>query len=81
MNGGPPQNLDAGERTRAREGQEHWTDGMNTTQTPEPKDRDEYGAPKVHAPQGQGTNNSGSLPAKALKPRGETKAESGDHGK
>jgi hypothetical protein len=67
VNGGAPQKVAPALRTRQRRGQEHWSDGMNTTRTPSPTARDEYGAPKVIPPRGQGTNNAGSLPVQERK--------------
>jgi hypothetical protein len=61
VNGGPPQHVDTS-RPRSTEKKEHWTDGMNTKRAPDPRKRDEYGAPKVTPPTGQGTDNPGGIP-------------------
>jgi hypothetical protein len=76
-NGGKPQKVDAGERTRKSAGKEHWNDGMNTKASPDPGKRDEYGAPAVTAPRGQGTDNAGGIPhTGSVAP----KASAGDRG-
>lgn len=65
VNGGEPQRVNEERRSREKKGQEHWNDGMNTKRAPDPRKRDEYGAPKVTPPKGQGTDNAGGLPPEA----------------
>ncbi|MEX1827121.1 hypothetical protein [Luteibacter sp. CQ10] len=60
--GSHPQRVEETPRSRAHEAKEHWTDGMNTKRSNDTRERDEYGAPKVTPPKGQGTDNSGGLP-------------------
>lgn len=60
-NGGKPQRVDT-TAPRSTAPNEHWTDGMNTKRAPDPRKRDEYGAPKVTPPTGQGTDNPGGIP-------------------
>jgi hypothetical protein len=76
-NGGKPQKVPPRARSRQQAGEEHWSDGMNTTHTPTPPKRDEYGAPKVTPPRGQGTDNAGGLPAAAVKT--DNRRGAGDH--
>ncbi|MGE7136657.1 hypothetical protein ACQKIE_03410 [Luteibacter sp. NPDC031894] len=61
VNGGAKQRVDTS-APRTTEKREHWSDGMNTKRSPDPRKRDEYGAPKVTPPQGQGTDNPGGIP-------------------
>lgn len=61
VNGGKPQRIDTS-APRSTETKEHWSDGMNTKRAPDPRKRDEYGAPKVTPPEGQGTDNPGGIP-------------------
>jgi hypothetical protein len=67
VNGGRPQTVIEDARSRRLEQNQHWSDGMNTKRSPDPRQRDEYGAPKVTPPGGQGTNNAGGVPAQRLK--------------
>jgi hypothetical protein len=46
----------------------HWNDGLNTKDSIDPRKRDEYGTPRVTAPQGQGTNNRGGIPPRSNEP-------------
>jgi len=61
VNGGVPQRVDP-EKPRTSEHNERWSDGMNTKRAPDPRKRDEYGAPQVTPPAGQGTDNPGGIP-------------------
>ncbi|SEO94986.1 hypothetical protein SAMN02800692_2963 [Luteibacter sp. UNC138MFCol5.1] len=65
VNGGKPQTVKEDAHSRAKERREHWNDGMNTKRAPDPRERDEYGTPKVTPPKGQGTDNAGGLPPAA----------------
>jgi hypothetical protein len=72
VNGGAPQRVDTS-APRSTGHKERWTDGMNTKRAPDPRKRDEYGAPKVTPPNGQGTDNPGGIPEPrkhAPKPKG-----------
>lgn len=60
--GSHTQRVEETPRSRAHEAEQHWTDGMNTKRSRDPRQRDEYGAPNVTPPPGQGTDNSGGLP-------------------
>jgi hypothetical protein len=80
VNGGAPQKIAPVPRTRERQGQEHWSDAMNTTRTPAPAARDEYGAPKVTPPRGQGTDNAGSLPVQERRAPQSTSPVADPHG-
>ncbi|MDY1549547.1 hypothetical protein [Luteibacter sahnii] len=57
-----PQTMKETPRSRAHEPGQHWTDGMNTKRSVDPRQRDEFGAPKVTPPAGQGTDNAGGIP-------------------
>lgn len=61
VNGGKPQRMNPSSPRTTRD-KERWTDGMNTKRAPDPRKRDEYGAPKVTPPKGQGTDNPGGIP-------------------
>lgn len=60
--GSHPQRVEETPRSRAQEKQKHWTDPMNTKDSADPRQRDDYGVPKVTPPSGQGTDNSGGIP-------------------
>jgi hypothetical protein len=59
-----PQTVHETERSLKKEQEQHWNDGLNTKRAPDPRKRDEYGAPKVSPPKGQGTDNDAGLPKK-----------------
>jgi hypothetical protein len=59
-----PQTVHETERSLKKEQDQRWNDGMNTKRAPDPRKRDEYGAPKVSPPEGQGTDNDAGLPKK-----------------
>ncbi|WP_413626346.1 hypothetical protein [Luteibacter sp. Lutesp34] len=61
VDGGKPQRMNPSSPRTTRD-KERWTDGMNTKRAPDPRKRDEYGAPKVTPPRGQGTDNPGGIP-------------------
>ena len=67
VNGGKPQRVKTS-APRTTGDKEHWTDGMNTKRAPDPRKLDEYGAPKVTPPEGQGTDNPGGIPEKRENP-------------
>lgn len=67
VNGGKPQRVNTSAPRTTRD-KEHWSDGMNTRRAPDPRKRDEYGAPKVTPPKGQGTDNPGGIPEKREHP-------------
>jgi Ni/Co efflux regulator RcnB len=53
-----PQKTSDTPRSRQQGQKQHWNDAMNTKNTKDPREKDEYGTPVPPQTKGQGTNSS-----------------------